>query len=239
MRAIVAFFILVTASVTMANDAWVGNGGTPRLMNGHPTIRMERESIVMTVGRETTTVEARFWFRNDGPSTTVQMGFPDEDSGREEPGPTVKAVFKSFASWVDGRRVSMKLQRDEKGAYWHTKEVTFPRGKTVVVTNRYTVPTGMGVGASIELAEYSARYTFRTGASWKGTIGRSDLRLTFDRDFPVVKGLAKDDKRTLAGRVYASGPVPKLSGRTLTLTRRNWRPTEKDDFFVVVPYRRK
>ena len=78
---------LGAARRSIANGSAMTNGGSPQMLEGHPTVQMESEVIRITVGKETVRAGCRFVFHNFSPVCTVRMGFPDEgcDGGPESP----------------------------------------------------------------------------------------------------------------------------------------------------------
>lgn len=241
---------LVAAGMAAANDGWVGNSGSPKLMAPHPTVRMLREKVRLVVDRETVTVEAEFWFRNGGPTTSANVGFPDESSD-----PDGKPVLKNFRSWIDGKPVKMRFQTSENDGNWHVKRVTFPKNRVVHIRDRYVVGIGEGRLGNVETFVNYVTYTVHTGASWKGTIGETDLRVTIRKPLPYPKRvlyrgfldtgkLGYDAKvpafiRQHHHSVFASGVgKARREGRTLIFNRKNWRPTEEDDLQLTFNARR-
>ncbi|HRF60547.1 MAG TPA: hypothetical protein PLH94_11640 [Fimbriimonadaceae bacterium] len=105
----------VAAFAPATNDAALNWGGTPKLMDAHPTVRMVDEKITIVVGADMTTADCRFTFRNDGPACTVRMGFPDRADGAADPdeelteeemkAPPKRGGMERFQSWVNGREV--------------------------------------------------------------------------------------------------------------------------------------
>ena len=232
----------------LANDANLSVGGTPKLMSGHATVRMEREKIVMTIGEATTTVVCDFWFKNDGPACAVRMGFPDEGSATEELDPSgkVSSNFDTFKSWVDGRSVQTKLVAGE-GEAWHVKAVRFGAHALVHVRDTYESKTGSGIASAGDSQGGClwAEYTVHTGSSWKGSIGKTEILVTFKREL-VPHRLKLLSARLVGndgdGRALKKGPFPKagtivwrgvskptVRGRTLRFLRTNWRPSDDDD----------
>jgi hypothetical protein len=250
-----ALFVLgftVAAGVAAANDAWVGNGGSPKLMAPHPTVRMLREKVRIHVGKKKVTVEAEFWFRNGGPTTATNVGFPDESTDPDD-----KPILKNFRSWVDGKPAKMQFKATGGASNWHVKRVTFPKGRVVHVRDRYEVNIGSGrLGNQETFADY-VRYTVHTGSSWKGTIGETDLRVTIASPQPYPRRLidsgyywefvnkqGNEDQipkfiRRHRNTVFYSGiGKPRRAGRELIFVRRNWRPTEADNLSLVLNARR-
>ena len=251
MRVFASLVLLYACGLCFSDDGWVGNGGTPSLMKGHSSIRMVREVVNMALGRQETVVDAFFWFRNEGRSTTVQMGFPDEGSD-----PDGKPTLKNFSSWVDGREVQTRFFTTQKDGKWHVKTVTIPRGRTVIVRNRYRVKTGVGrIGPKEQFASYGY-YTLHTGASWKGPIGEVIVNVRFALDVarptavfaaqPVEKalesGTAKAADRAI--RHYSRAVLwrgfakPRVRPGILTFYGRNLNPTSDDDISLTFLLRR-
>lgn len=249
-KALFVLGLLVAAGHAAANDGWIGNGGSPKLMAPHPTVRMLREKVRIYVDKDKITVEADFWFRNGGPTTSTNVGFPDESS---DPGETPD--LKGFRSWIDGKPVATKFETSEADGNWHVKRVTFPKGKIVHIRDRYTTALGVGrLGNYNTFTSYVA-YTVHTGSSWKGTIGETDLRVYIRKPLPYPKRVAytgyfNSEARDFDARakvfvrrhhhtVFPSGIArPRKNGRELIFIRRNWRPTEDDDLHISFNARR-
>ncbi len=238
-------------AVIAFNDAALAKGGSPRLMHGQSSVRMVSERILVQVGAEKTTATCRFTFQNDGPVATIKMGFPDDGFGaadpEEEMDPKIRAKppktgpMTSFRSWVAGKAVATRLERgEEAGEYWHTKTVNFPANFRIVVTDMYTLRES---GAIVDMKGRStsasyAGYVVRTGASWKGTIGRSEVVFELPNQVSSAISAAKVSQQermfTVASFpkgavVYSGMATPAVSGRRLTFIRTNWHPRAKDD----------
>jgi len=165
-----------------ANDgAMIGIGGTMQPLRGeHKSIRMVREHVRMTLlDRYTYRVVVDFVFRNEGPRTSVVMGFPEGGDGVDVEAEEYKrkSGFDSFATWVDGRRVralySPSASRSSEGykAYW-LKRVRFKRGQTRRVRVRYVTPCGWST-----VGDGNMNYNF-TGGNWRGRVDESLLTAT-------------------------------------------------------------
>lgn len=242
-------------AIVLADDGWVGNGGTPSVLGGkHPTIRMADEVVKIHVGKETTTVDCVFHFVNDGPATTVRMGFPDEDSNREDGD---SSVFKKYESWVDGKLVKCKFEGTPENGYWQTKSVKFGAKQARTIRDRYTVRTGAGYQGGKSYLHY-ADYVLHTGNTWKGTISSVEVLVDFDRNFfrpskiascdelnekihpkdgyvdeefaNKVDVVVKRNQRTL----FWSGPgIPTLKNGVLRFFAKNLKPSKDDDIFLM------
>lgn len=255
--ALLAFaFCIFAPQTARANDGGIAWGGSPKLLSAHPTVAMQSEVIVMNVGAQNVSVDCRFVFKNYGRATTVRMGFPDEGSGdtpheigyQIENPKKVATAFTSFKSWVDGKRVKTQLIRsDEPDKSWHAKSVYFPASSTRIVRDLYTVPVGGQIGTNGYYSQTS--YTLHTGASWRGTIGRSTIIVNFintggaDNLKPVsIRDLKVENdniefvdwsKLPRGTVIYKGNTRPTAKGRTLRFVRTNWNPTENDDIFLA------
>jgi len=206
-------------------------------MSGNLTVRLVRERVRMHVAPQKILVEADYWFENEGPKTVVWLGYPDLDTARESrrEGP----VFLTFESWANKHRKKLQFKQAPDGSYWHVKRVGFLANRRVHVRDRYTLRPGVGnLGPPDSFVSY-ARYLLGGGGSWKGNIAESLLEVTFDAPLPMPTqvlpmshfkpGPVTPDS---SGAVYVEGPgEPRVvrEGRTLRITRRDWRPTPKDD----------
>lgn len=256
----------VSANNAFANDGGLAMGGTPRLLKGHPSVRMACEVIRITVGEEKVSVDCDFTFQNDGLACTVRMGFPDEGEGASDPDEgeaaddilklPPKTTFDTFRSYVSGKAVKTQLIRGDKpGKYWHVKTVQFPAHSVLKVRDVYTQPIGGGIAAlqSGYTSNKMISYILHTGSSWHGAIGRSDVYVTFKRKGmsgpltaqPIAKVSKEKDFTHLAVKhldpntVLWAGMrsgVPTVQGKTVHFTRTNWRPTEQDDLMVGFDY---
>lgn len=241
------------AGAAGANDGGISYGGSPRLLEGHPSVSMQSEVIRMTVGADKATVDCRFVFRNSGPACRVRMGFPDQARGADNPeedsegGPAPKtkpqSAFTSFRSYVDGKPVPTELIHG--GNWWHAKVVAFPAHRTVNVRDVYTVPLGGQIIDRGSMSETS--YILHAGSSWHGPIGRSEVDVTFATPavraplvaHPMPKEVMIAAFHAGPGTVLWQGPCrPTVTGHTLRFVRTQWRPTEKDDIFLCFGARR-
>ncbi len=245
-------------TMCFANDGGISMGGSPGLLDGHPTISMAKEVIHMTVGRTAVSVDCQFTFVNSGPATTVRMGFPDYGLGANDPYEERQtdwnktkpvSVYNTFKSWVDGRPTPTTLVRSKvENQAWQSKMVQFGKGQTRRVRDVYTMPLGGGVFDSSGYATFAA-YVLHTGASWHGNIGSTEVYVTFDPKVIAgpVKPLFFPNLMSSMGRsvsppaskneVICQGPcAPVAKGQTLIFYRKNWRPTQEDDIFMAFNY---
>lgn len=173
---LVLTFVLASSipSLARADDANWSTFGGAGAFTPNRYIRMEREDVRITMLDEKVKVHATFWFRNRGPARTVRMGFPDET---RPDGEMTRGPVYGFRSKVNGRQVRVTHRRLRPGhrpdwdldvyrGAW-VKTVRFPRNGTRKVEVWYSADHGYaGEGWAFDT------YVFRTGATWRGTIGR-------------------------------------------------------------------
>jgi hypothetical protein len=138
------------------------------------------------------------------------------------------------------------------GFHWHAKKVRFAANGIHEVRDVYKQRLGIASYGTPDPTRngYASQiaYILRTGASWRGAIGRAEIivRFTDPRLPPLLKAVPvasvsrKGDERDLdvptppRNCVVWSGPCPPaVSGRELRFVRRNWRPTRADDILVT------
>jgi hypothetical protein len=180
--------VVIASTLARANDSAIqGSGGTPTVIGStgkvqvlkgeHPAIRMVRETVAMTIGARDYNVVANFVFHNDGAARTVVMGFPEGAGGDVNTEELKKRTsFKSFATWVDGRRIAARrvaadADIDNFEAYW-IKSVRFARHQTRRVRVSYRAPLGETTDGDYVFYEF-------TGGNWKGTVDDSLLSIKF------------------------------------------------------------
>jgi hypothetical protein len=174
--ALLALLLLATAPRPVRADdgAVLGRGGAIAPMKEHPSIRMVSERVVVDLTvEEPDVVDCLFRFRNEGPATTVRMGFPESSDGTSVD-PRHPHGFIRFESWVDGAPVPTRVE-GLKGSgnsweRWRTKSVHFAAGQTRLVRVRYS-----SYGGRVSDGSRSFSYRLDTGASWKGSIGRAEV----------------------------------------------------------------
>lgn len=180
MRRALSVLLLFLSVAACANDgAITGVGGTITPMQGHPSVRLVREKVDVRIGWESAKVRCEFVFKNEGPATTVKMGFPEEATGVDV-GPIRSSDLKNFSSWVDGKPVKTTFVPTRPGPAspgetyraWHVKNVSFKADQTRVVVDEYTSPLGQD-----SMGGRSFSYILMTGKSWKGKIGEAVVNL--------------------------------------------------------------
>ena len=248
-RVAIAVGLLGLGTIAPADNAALTSGGLPRMMSGHPTISMVSEVVKVVVHGKRVDTDCTFVFDNLGNACTVNMGFPDfgmwaYDYVHQKP----KSIFKSFQSYVDGKRVATRLVLGaDKREQWQTKLVSFEKDGSRVVREVYSTELG-GAAASIDVG--AASYVLHTGASWKGGIGKATVRFEFAPETEVVgpldvkniSGMQKLTEKDLAhvlkpGGVIVVGPGnPTVHGASLVFEKSHWKPTTDDDILILFKY---
>lgn len=204
------FLFLFVASCALANDTAIHDGGDGPVPLGdrrgpESVIRMVRERLDISFGREETVVRATFVFLNtkrDAPARQT-VGFPDLTAmsakevynGADFTGPIRNLVTlvngreresRQLRGWVNHRDgIDEPAPPGEKGEFeriWHAIDVEFPVDKEVVIERRYRVSNGNSVAAAPEVF---FEYTTATGGVWKGTIGEMVADVTLEDGITV------------------------------------------------------
>jgi hypothetical protein len=211
----------VDAVTAVADDGSVETvGGAVRLMKAHSSVRMVSETVKAHITPDLVVVDCEFVMKNEGPTDTVHVGFPDGPMGPYMGGGEEYEI-ESFRSWVDGAEVKCQRVPDADGVRasvgsWWTKRVVFPGGAVRRIRNHYAVspswhPTMLGTEEPDSIAGHRAfRYILWTGASWKDRIGSASIVAT-------VSGIPLE---------WVSGTSPEAlrTGRTFRWTFRDFEP---------------
>lgn len=168
--------LLAPAIVCRADDeSLVGVSGTIEALSPNPSIRMVEESVHIGDPTDPHGV-ARFVFKNEGPATDVLIGFP-ETGDQIAPGKPASPGLIHFRSFVDGKRVKVHrhmahhepaLFSDFDYVAWYMKRVHFAARQAHVIVDEYD-----GGGGSQGSGLKYFIYVLKSGATWKGPIGRA------------------------------------------------------------------
>lgn len=138
-------------------------------------IRMVQENVWIAISNSGMRVHALFQFRNEGPATRVTMAFPDGIMDYKPRQPSRPQAIRWLKSTVDGKPTPVKRLQLRQPAqnldnpYTHVwlKDVAFRANQTRLVTVDYEASHG-------DIGDYIRDiYTLKTGAAWKGKIGRA------------------------------------------------------------------
>ncbi|MDQ2800295.1 MAG: hypothetical protein M3Y13_11725 [Armatimonadota bacterium] len=249
---------LLCASGARANDGGISFGGSPRLLTGHQSVTMQSEVVRVNVGEDKVHVDCQFVFQNAGPACTVRMGFPDQSRGADSPEEEgeqnpPKGAFLSYVSYVDGVRVpTQTLHAGESGNFWHAKTVHFAANGRHRVHDVYSLGVGSQIAAMGNGGYRQTYYILHTGSSWHGSIGHTQVIVTFSpaatsaplvlkplSSIPQQEPAAYHWEHSPKGLVIYRGPSrPQVQGRTLRFERSHWRPAYKDDILLYFGYRK-
>ena len=202
-----------------------GVAGRPEFLPGkHATVRMQSETVDITIlDPKTYVTEANFVFVNDGPATSVRMGFPERGYG-DVSGNEKTSTFLSFATWVDGQPIQAKREvlandpnSDEFDAVW-AKTVTFDAHGTRHV--RVRCVANYGESAGVQAPDHFVSYDF-TGGNWKGQVDKSVLTIHLNRPGTYLVSFNADPTK----------PVFLRAGHDFIYTWTNWQAEASVSFY--------
>ncbi|HZD60804.1 MAG TPA: hypothetical protein VE439_10185, partial [Anaerolineae bacterium] len=187
LRAILVLMLGLIAAVpspAFADDGYAGGVGQAPVPRNSKDIVMESEVVNIVLHEGFAEVECAYKFRNDGNDQTVIMGFPDPTDPAKDLGISIFRVLVDNIE-VPVKETTIALKPDQPGfeqygpiSRWYLHDISFKKDETKVVVNRYVAPHG--VSASPETASFRHfSYILRTGATWKGVIGRAVINVSF------------------------------------------------------------
>jgi hypothetical protein len=198
--------ILVLATVLVstsafANDAIVFLAESVKLIEDKKTnVAMREEEIIITLHKGYYDVDVSFKFYNDGPDEKIMVGFPFVVRGRNINDETIEDVKKSvLKSYINGKLLShqdyeIKVEYSEDNSYihgvtkWLLRAIEF-KGKSYTESRVvYKMPYSNDMGYPY------AGYTYGTGRSWKGPIGKMTVVVNHGDDV-IVGGISANDSR--------------------------------------------
>ncbi len=205
---------LALSPTCLANDSAFGGTGVDLVPLKHYDVEMASEDITLVFEDRYWKVSADYVFRSVVPAPlSVQMGFPEYRCGEIEEGDCAGNPDKPFVglrTWVRGQEVSQRRGRvapehawaPRLGVVW-TYDVTFASEESLRIRHTYEIASSNALNL-----EYFVTYVTRTGALWRGPIGRA--RFTFrvpetailgegwfsPKDLPMVaQGIVERDGR--------------------------------------------
>lgn len=193
------------------------------------TVSLASELVHITVGRRQVRIDSRSEFVNRGAATTVRLGCSDRPNRSS-----------GFQVTVDGADVST-AQTSGAHNIWHALSLSFRPDQHHVVRTIYILP--LEARTAMEGRYYQLFYTLSGGATWAGSIERSEIEITFER--PTLPARLILRPRQIVGEKYMAnipwsnlrpgtiifqGPgIPQSRARTLRFVRTKWRPAPADD----------
>ncbi len=161
-------------------------------------VQLAAETIVITdniafgrtppVGKGRFTINVDMTFKNHGPDTTLQMGFPVLVKDR---GGKLFEINTYFRTWVNGKEVRVIKKHGVPNPLkddWHfskmvyTYTVSFKKGETKKIKHSYNVS-----GTEFNTNRWELRYFLRTGALWKDVI--EDFSLIYKTHISKAKDI--------------------------------------------------
>ena len=204
---LVLFF--TSTAFAYADDAILGGAGKTVYPITSADIRMVAETVNITVDGMKSFVDCEFIFKNEGKAITIEVGFP-ENVPRKDWGDNTRIY--AFKASVDGKACAVTRKKGSKPVsdelenlvypYWHTFKVRLEKNQTVKVKNSYWTYNTMDSMGGI-----SAGYILKTGAVWKGPIGKADINLTIKGFMPYNDLFASGDESYAPSEVSSSGVV--------------------------------
>lgn len=182
-------FLIALVKPAFSNDASYYGSGVTVYPIKHDNIQLVSEVITITKGVGLGWgVEAVLNFKNHGNKTSVQMGFPFDTYGPEEPWDTDNtAQFDpqylpdpKFRTFIDGKEVRVTRKKgwdqspmqDLNYPIVYTFTVPFEKGETRSIRHTYSVQ-----GIQWSTGNYEIRYILKTGALWKGAIENIKVKM--------------------------------------------------------------
>jgi hypothetical protein len=202
-----------TPAIVQADDSVYFGDGYQVYPIQNSDVQLAAETIVITdnyafsggprFGHDRFAINVDMTFKNHGPDTTLQLGFPVMID--EEVGESIE-IQTNFRTWVNGKEVPITkkqgIPNPLKGD-WHfsktvyTYPVSFKRGETKKIKHSYNVG-----GSFSSVKRWELQYILRTGALWKGVI--EDFSLIYKTHIAKAKDiigfLPREQRSVLKGK---------------------------------------
>lgn len=216
---------LTFASVATANDSTFGGAGADLVPLTQSNVAMQSEDIVLTYRGGDWQVQARYVFFNHAAEPlTLQVGFPEY---RCEPDPNNdcrNVAFRGLSTQVDGKPVKHRSGKLGKGHAWASYlgtvwlfDATFPAQRELVIEHSYSLSSGGDA-----MSNQFTTYVTRTGASWKGNIGRARFTARLPASTHTVRQLLVAGAQVATPRLLLdSEPEPRVE---LSIEAKDWTP---------------
>ncbi len=156
------------------DSAYYGSGVTVYPVK-HDNIQLVSEVITITKGVGLGWgVEASLNFKNHGKKTSVQMGFPFDTDGPNDPEDKEEDVpDPKFRTFIDSKEIKVIKKKgwsksplqDLNFPIVYTFTVSFEQGETKTIRHTYSVQ-----GTEWSTGDYEFKYILKTGALWRGVI---------------------------------------------------------------------
>ena len=192
-RVFLAVLFFYPFFAAFSNDAYTrvsGGAVLPLSKTKNQNIKMEKEEINFTLYKDYYDINVKFYFKNYGPSETIEVGFPqwkDRLSSEDD--------FYSFSGKVNGQNsdfIIKELNPPEALnehiliTKWYIRPVSFESDEMTSTEVQYSAPYGVyGISSS-------ADYLYGTGATWKDCIGEMILTIRNTTDEIWINGIEFD-----------------------------------------------
>lgn len=181
--AFLSTLLLCPTAPTKADDGYFGGFGSAVFPLVSQNIEMARETVELKLNQGVVYSTCTFYFVNHGPATEALVGFPEKmrespyEGDTSPPEPTIQ----DFTAYVNGSKTSFEIRKFEpnpelSGLEYNRVFVTrvkFKAGEQVVVKHTYNFQASGNSNGLLNIG-----YVLKTGALWKGPIGRAEI--TFD-----------------------------------------------------------
>ncbi len=202
-------------------------------------IVMTSEHVLITMYDDYYTVDAKFWFKNEGNEKTISIGFPENNLERFDK----REEFEDFTTYVDNKKVDVKKYENPENSlsklFWHVKQVYFGKGQVRQTRVKYKCNYGIIASGLYFGIDGFLYYVYGTGKSWKGSIGKItvDVRnLTTTKYIMNIRFLNKEYGSISSYGVYDYKPFPAgaytfnwISSDTFRLEAENVEPEDSEE----------
>lgn len=179
---ILVVLLLTTQVICLADDGAIGKTPDGVFPINNTDIVMIAEDI--HVNLDDGKVTCNFEFKNtDKVAKKILMGFPaewDDSSEQAKNFLNYKMVFDNFKTFIAGKEIKVKKEKGLISKYnspqgigyksWFTFIVPFKAGQQIKIKNTYKTNP-----ASDSIGDIFYGYILKTGASWKGNIGKAKV----------------------------------------------------------------
>ena len=216
--------LLVLSGAGQCDDGFFMGAGSSVMPINSTKVKMLSEKVALKVkkiGKEKQIfVTCDFAFISPE-KEKILMGFPDvEDERRAGWG----GGIKNFKVFLNGKQIDYKVKpmkpnvdlpdlRYKKIFTWN---VLFPKNRIVRIRHTYDMAVSEYLNSGVYGAQYSVEYVpyiLKTGSLWAGKIGKAEITIQLDKDYPI-----DDLKVSPAGSLYRN--------RTISWTFKNLKPAE-------------
>jgi len=176
--------LLLIVLTVYSDDAIYEGGGDTVFPISTDQIQMLHERVICIEGWQ---IEMTATYKNFGPATTVQMGFPfqyylpDSKDFSE-----IEYKDPHFRAYVNGKSIPVTLKRSKEhpelkhinypAAY--TFNVHFDKNEEKTISHKYVAG-----GFRSSIGDYSFTYILETGALWKDSINKIDVEFRLSPNY--------------------------------------------------------